>query len=40
MSQSTIVRSRRLGRFLGLDTIDWFVLLGGIVLIGVLALLV
>jgi len=40
MAQNAIARAVRPGRFLGLDAVDWFVLIGGVTLVGVLALLV
>jgi len=36
MSQNMIARSGRLSHFLGLDAIDWSLLLGSVVLMGLL----
>jgi hypothetical protein len=36
MSQNMITRSERLGHFLGLDVVDWCLLFGSVVLIGLL----
>jgi len=40
MAQNTVARSAKLSHIFGLDAVDWSLLLGGIVLIGLLALLV
>jgi hypothetical protein len=40
MAENIITRSARPGQLLGLDAIDWSLLLGGILLIVLLALLV
>jgi hypothetical protein len=40
MAENTIARSFKVGRLFDLDAMDWCILIGGVVLVGLLGLLV